>query len=231
MNETIIAILQAKLAHAGYDPGAQDGALGPKSYAALFSFMAKRDLGDRGKALGLGAAHHFPAFDITTPLRIAHFLAQFSVETQSFARFEENLNYSAQRLCIVWPRRFPNIAAAQPFAGNPEKLADFVYGGRMGNTGPDDGWKYRGRGGGLTGKDNYREAGELTGLDLIGNPDQAADPAVSVHILCGYWGHRHINAMADADDIRAVTLAVNGGLIGLDDRKAALERAKLVLGR
>jgi putative chitinase len=229
MESVLVTILQGKLALHHFDPGPQDGALGPKTYAALFNYMAGRDLGDRGKALGAGATAHFPSFGINTSLRIAHFLAQFSVETQAFSRFEENLNYSAQRLCAVWPRRFPNVSAAQPFAGNPEKLADFVYGGRMGNTGPDDGWKYRGRGGGLTGKDNYREAGELTGLDLLTTPDQAADPSVAVLILCGYWTKRHINAMADADDISAVTLAVNGGLNGLGDRKAAYAKARAVL--
>lgn len=221
--------LQTKLLAAGYAPGPIDGALGRKTLSALFGYMARHDLGDRGVALGKGASAHFAAFDITTPLRIAHFMAQFFVETQGFLRFEENLNYSAQRLCAVWPRRFPSLAAAQPFAGNPEKLADFVYGGRMGNTGPSDGWNYRGRGAGLTGKSNYAEAAELTGLDLIEEPDKAADPELAVLIFCGFWTKRHINAMADADDIRSVTIAVNGGTNGLDDRKAALARAKLVL--
>jgi putative chitinase len=221
--------LQTKLHAAGYDPGPIDGALGRQTYAALFSYMAHRPLGDRGVALGKGASKHFAAFDITTPLRIAHWLAQFSVETQAFARFEENLNYSAQRLCAVWPRRFPNLAAAQPFAGNPEKLADNVYGGRMGNIGPHDGWNYRGRGAGLTGKANYADAAQLTGLDLIEEPDKAADPELAVLIFCGFWAKRHINAMADADDIRAVTLAVNGGLIGLEDRKVAYAKARAVL--
>jgi len=91
---------------------------------------------------------------------------------------EENLNYSAKRLTQVWPGRFPTLASAQPFANSPQKLANKVYGGRMGNAGPNDGWLFRGRGlPQITGRDNYRRAG------IEGNPDKALEMETAVRIL------------------------------------------------
>lgn len=91
---------------------------------------------------------------------------------------EENLNYSAKRLTQVWPGRFPNLASAQPYANNPQKLANKVYGGRMGNINPNDGWLFRGRGlPQITGRDNYRRAG------IEGNPDKALEMDTAVRIL------------------------------------------------
>lgn len=90
----------------------------------------------------------------------------------------ENLNYSARRLTEVWPSRFPTLAAAQPFANNPRKLANRVYGGRLGNTGDDDGWLYRGRGlAQITGKANYVKFG------LASTPDKASEMATAIRIL------------------------------------------------
>ena len=90
----------------------------------------------------------------------------------------ENLNYSAKRMTQVWPKRFPTVASAQPYAGNPRALANKVYGGRLGNTGPDDGWLYRGRGlAQITGRANYAKFG------LSGNPDAASDMATAICFL------------------------------------------------
>ncbi|WP_063979517.1 hypothetical protein [Ensifer sp. Root423] len=90
----------------------------------------------------------------------------------------ENLNYSAARLAEVWPSRFPTVAGAKPFARNPRKLANKVYGGRMGNTGPDDGWRYRGRGlPQITGKENYDKFG------LAKTPEKAAEMVTAIRIL------------------------------------------------
>lgn len=99
----------------------------------------------------------------------------------------ENLNYSsAQRLCEVWPSRFPTKASAAPYVRNPQKLANRVYANRMGN-GPEasgDGWRYRGRAlPQLTGKENYAKASKLVGVDLIADPDAANDTDISAHIL------------------------------------------------
>lgn len=167
---------------------------------------------------------------ISTPLRISHFLAQFAVETQAFTVFVENLRYTAARLCKVWPSRFPTLAKAQPYANDPQKLAERVYGNRMGNVAVGDGWRYRGRGGGLTGRENYARYGAMLGLDLIGNPDLAAWPVHAPRIAAAFWSVHNLNPVADQDDIAGVTEAWNGGLTGLDDRKAALAKAKHVLG-
>ena len=97
----------------------------------------------------------------------------------------ENLTYSsAERIRAVWPKRFPRLGDALPFVRNPQGLANTVYGGRMGNVGPNDGWTYRGRGyPQTTGRDNYQRFGKLLGLDLPGNPDLALQPAISARIL------------------------------------------------
>lgn len=96
----------------------------------------------------------------------------------------ENLNYTAKRITEVWPSRFKTLAAAQAVAGNPQKLANSVYGGRLGNTGSNDGWLYRGRGySQITGKENYAKFGKLLGLDLVNNPDLVLDATIGAKIL------------------------------------------------
>lgn len=96
----------------------------------------------------------------------------------------ENLNYRAERIRQVWPSRFPSVAAAQPYAGNPQKLANKVYGGKLGNTEPGDGWKYRGRGyPQTTGRENYTKASKVVGVDLVNDPDRAMEPRIAARIL------------------------------------------------
>lgn len=98
------------------------------------------------------------------PNRLQFFLAQLGHESSGLTVDEENLDYSAARLMAVWPSRFPTLAAAQPYAHNPRALANKVYGGRLGNIGPDDGWKYRGRGYiQLTGRDAIARSARLRG--------------------------------------------------------------------
>lgn len=168
---------------------------------------------------------------INTPKRISHFMAQMAAETGGMREIEENLSYSAERLCAVWPRRFPSIASAKPFARNPRALANKVYGGRMGNTAADDGWTFRGRTPThLTGKDNYAKGGAAIGVDLVRSPDQANEPRNMVRLAVWYWNSRNINRHADANDIRKVTYAVNGGYNGLADRRAYLRKAVAVWG-
>ncbi len=206
-----------------------DGVLGPVSYAALFARMAGKAI-PHAAAFGRGAAKHFPAYEITTPLRLAHFMAQTHVESMGYTRLVESLNYSAKRLTQVWPSRFPTLAAAAPYANNPQALANKTYAGRMGNTQPGDGWLFIGRSiKQITGRENYKKCAARTGLDLVNFPELAADPEHSVHIACDYWGSHCINPLADADDIRAITKAINGGFNGLDDRKAQLVRAKAII--
>lgn len=145
------------------------------------------------------------------------FLGQILHESDGLTQFGENLNYSAERLCQVWPKRFPTLADARPFARNPEALASKVYGGRMGNSEPGDGWKYRGRTPiQLTGKDNYREVGALMGLDLVSQPELLSEPDYALKAAILWWEDRIPDSLIG--DPEKVTRRVNGGLIGLVDR-------------
>ena len=125
----------------------------------------------------VAADDRIAAAEITTPDRIAHFVAQVATETGGLTRLEESLFYTAERLHAVWPKRFPTVASARPFAGNPKALAEKVYGCRpgLGNTRPGDGWRYRG-GGALqtTGRANYRAAG------FEADPDKLRAPAGAI---------------------------------------------------
>jgi len=166
-------------------------------------------------------------FEINTPRRIACWLGELHHESQGFTRLTENLNYSALRLTVVWPKRFPTTEDAEPYARNPEKLANKVYGLRFGNTEPGDGWRYRGRGfTGLTFKDNYRSIGPMIGEDLVTNPDRAADPRVAARIAGAYWVSKGLNALADKRDVAAITKAIQGGSLGLSERLALVEKAE-----
>lgn len=149
---------------------------------------------------------------------IDDFLGQVLHESAGLERFEENLNYSADRLCKVWPSRFHTLDDARPYERNPEALANKVYGGRMGNTEPGDGWRYRGRGPiQLTGKDNYRAVGNLMGQDLVGLPELLEQPRYALEAAIAWWEDRIPDSMLG--DTEKVSRRVNGGLIGLADRE------------
>jgi putative chitinase len=173
----------------------------------------------------------FTEFDITTKPRIAAVLSQLGVESNELKTWEENLNYSAKRLTQVWPKRFPSLDAAAPFANNPQALANKVYAGRMGNTGPEDGWNYRGRTPvQLTGRDNYRAVAKFLKLPLEDNPDLANDKATAFRVVGSYF--RDIRPMlnvADKGDIKAITFAVNGGYTDLEGRTRYYQTALKVI--
>ena len=172
----------------------------------------------------------FVKYDINTPKRQAAFIGQCAVESANFTRLQENLNYSAQRLTQVWPSRFPNINMAEAYAHSPEKLADFVYAGRMGNLQDGDGWKFHGRGLiQLTGRENYANCGSGVGVDLIDNPDLLLTPKYAALSAGWYWNRKQLNLLADSGDIETMTKRINGGLIGIEDRKAKINKALLVL--
>lgn len=167
-------------------------------------------------------------FEVTTPERWAMFIAQVAHETGGFRIIEENLNYSATRLCEVWPNRFPSLSVARKYAGDPERLGNYVYARKdLGNVHPGDGYLFRGRGGEqITGRACYAEIGALLGRDLVGNPEQVAhDPELWWLTAFTFWKSRNLNACADARDIRKCTLRINGGLNGFEDRKGWYEAA------
>lgn len=153
------------------------------------------------------------------------FLGQILHESAGLTQFTENLHYSAERLCQVWPKRFPTLESARPFAYNPQALANRVYGGRLGNSAPGDGWKYRGRTPiQLTGKDGYRHMSDLMGLDLVSDPDQLSQPDHALKAAILWWEDRIPDSMIG--DPEKVTQRVNGGLIGLADRMARTDQAR-----
>lgn len=174
----------------------------------------------------------FDRFDISTPERQACFLGQCAHESGGFTALKENLNYSAEGLTKVWPKRFPSLDAAQPYHRNPEKIANKVYADRMGNgnEASGDGFKYRGRGLiQLTGKDNYRACGEALGVDLVEEPDLVSTPQYAALSAGWFWDKNKLNQFADANDMTGLTKRINGGTHGLDDRVARTQTAIDVL--
>ena len=165
-------------------------------------------------------------FEINTPLRLAHFLAQCGHESGGFKLTQENLNYSAKGLNGIFKKYFPTEADAKSYERNPQKIANKVYGGRMGN-GPEasgDGWKYHGRGFiQLTGKDNYAAFGKSIGADTVSNPDLVASQ-YALASAAWFFNKNGLHKLADggANDatVTAITKRVNGGTIGLPDRIA-----------
>ena len=174
----------------------------------------------------------FHRYEINTPARQAAFIGQCAHESMNFTKLEEILNYSAEGLMKTWPSRFPTLEAAQPYHRNPEKIANRVYGGRMGNGTEEtgDGWLYHGRGLiQLTGKDNYTLAGDALNMDFIHSPDYVLVPKYAALTAGWYWNKRQLNKEADAKDYTGMTRKINGGTLGLDDRIAHIKHAQEVL--
>lgn len=173
----------------------------------------------------------FAKYDINTPVRQAFFMGQCMHESANFKAVEENLNYSANALMRTWPSRFPDLDTANKYANNPEKIANKVYAGRLGNTADGDGFKYRGRGIiQLTGKEAYDNCGKAIGLDLINQPQLLAAPNNAVMSAGWFWNKKGLNALADAQDFETMTKRINGGLLGLDDRRTKIAKALSILG-
>jgi len=179
-------------------------------------------------------------FDITGGQRMAAFLAQVAHESGQLARLSENLNYSAKRLMQVWPSRFPTLEKARNYEKNPEKLANYVYAGRLGNgdEASGDGWRFRGRGLiQLTGRGNYRAAGQGIGLPLEEQSDLLGQPEAAALSAAWFWKSHGLNELADDrsndndnEDFKTITKRINGGTVGLQERIAFWKRAKAVLG-
>lgn len=162
------------------------------------------------------------------PYRLALFLAHVSVESSGFTKTVENMRYSAKRLREVWPSRFKSDAVAREYANQPEKLGNYVYGGRMGN-GPNEGYKYRGRAGPqLTGKDGYAGVGRVIGVDLVSDPEVAARPDMFLPVAVGFWRWKKVAPSCDSGtDEQRITKSRrlwNGGLIGVDHVRGEFRR-------
>ena len=175
----------------------------------------------------------FAKYDISTSQRQSSFIGQCAHESGNFRILEENLNYSAARLMAVWPSRFPSLDVAEQYANNPEKLANKIYSGRMGNGNEESGEGYAYRGRGLiqmTGKEAYANCGSGLGMDFLSNPDLLSTPEYACLSAGWFWGKRGLNVLADSKDYETMTKRINGGLNGLDDRKAKIVKALSVLG-
>lgn len=163
-----------------------------------------------------------PRYEITTPARVAAFLAQCGHESADFTVLQENLNYSAKGLAATWPKRFVSEAAAAPYNRNPEAIANKVYADRMGN-GPEssgDGWKYRGRGAiQLTGHDNYHAFQADLGFDTVEDAILYLESLEgAVESAAWFWWKNNLNQWADNHDMTTLTKKINGGTLGLKER-------------
>lgn len=179
----------------------------------------------------------FSAFQISTPLRQAHFLAQTGHESAGFLKVEEGLNYSENALTSMFGKR---ITAEQARAygrnalhpANQKMIASIIYANRNGNGGVDseDGYRYRGRGLiQITGRANYAALVKQLGADVVADPDLLLGYRFAAMSAAAWWKNHGLNELADSDDVSRITRIINGGTNGLDDRKSRLIKAKGIL--
>jgi putative chitinase len=176
----------------------------------------------------------FERFDISSPIRQACFIGQAGHECGNFRILEENLNYRAETLMKVWPRRFPTLEFAKQYERNPKKIANMVYANRMGNRdeASGDGFRFRGRGAfQTTGHSGYYHAGQALGVDFVMEPDLVATPQYAALTAGFFWNTHKLNQFADARDYKGMTKKINGGFIGLEDRIKHIEEALAILKR
>lgn len=151
------------------------------------------------------------------------FAANVIQESGEFNHKRENMSYSAKRMMAVWPSRFPTLASAQPYDHNPVALANKVYGGRMGNIGPDDGWDFRGGGFiGLTGWEVYSKYATYAGYGSVVECAEDVRNSDKAALDSAYWFFcvlKDLELKAERDDFIGIVKSINGGTIGLKDRK------------
>jgi predicted chitinase len=183
------------------------------------------------------AARWAPVFlQLCTPDRFSlgraemdEFLGQVIHESARLQRLVEDLSYSASRLMAVWPSRFKTSSDAAMYAHNPEALANRVYGDRLGNCRPGDGWRFRGRGLiQVTGRANYAALGKVMGLPLEDQPELLERPDIAL-LASIVWWERHVPDAFLCDPIKT-RKAVNGGTLGADETAALARRADGALG-
>ena len=175
----------------------------------------------------------FTRFNINSNNQKAMFIGQCSHECGNFRLLEENLNYRAETLMKLWPKRFPSLEFAKQYEKNPRKIANSVYANRMGNRdeASGDGYRFRGRGAlQCTGHSTYFHAGKALGVDFVMQPDLVATPKYAALTAGWFWDTHKLNPPADALDYTKVTKIINGGTIGLDDRIKHVQHALAVLG-
>ena len=166
--------------------------------------------------------------------RTLFFLTQVAHESSGLTKTIECMYYcTAAQIKATWPKRFRTVSAAAPYARNPQALANLVYANRMGNgsCASGDGWRCRGHGYiQVTGADGLRAVGAIAGIDRLDlNPEIACDPKYALSVACAFWAWKGLNLVCDTGDFVRCTKGVNGGTIGLEDRKKILARFKPIL--
>jgi putative chitinase len=179
-----------------------------------------------------------PKYGITSPRRIASFISQCAHESGDFRLLEENLNYKEETLLRVFPRYFgTGKQNAAEYARNPEKIANYVYmdknrsaNGALGNTQDGDGWRFRGRGlKQVTGRSNYTTFGKAIGKTAEEVAEYLETKEGALVSALWFWQSRGLNEVADTGDVAKVTKIINGGDIGLADRRKRYDEALAVL--
>ena len=178
-------------------------------------------------------AQLLPEYEINTPQRMAAFLAQCAHESGGFLAIKENLNYRAASLRKTFAKYFPTDELAQQYANKPQAIANKVYANRMGNgdEASGDGYRYSGRGLiQLTGKDNYFWFASSINLTPEAASEYMETFEGAAQSACWFWETNNLNTWADAGDILTLTKRINGGTIGLEDRKKHYEHALHIFG-
>lgn len=180
---------------------------------------------------------HLPAFEITTDLRVQHFIAQALHESNYFRSLRENLNYTPIAILKTFNKkveRFSKLEAekygrTKEHAANQQMIGNIAYENRNGNRDRNSGDGYKFRGGGIfqvTFHDNYDALSKETGIDFVKNPELITVPNWAVFSACWYWNTRNLNQVADTDNTEKVTKLINGGLNNIDERKTLLIKCK-----
>lgn len=171
-------------------------------------------------------------YEINTPERVAMFLAQVGHESGGLSVVQENLNYRAERLTVVFPKYFRDVNP-NDYAHNPEKIANRVYANRMGN-GPEssgDGYRYSGKGAiQLTGKSNYSAFANYIGMGLDEIVEYLITPEGAVDSAAWFWTTNNLNHWSDLQDVVTVTKKINGGTNGLEERTHLFQQGMSLLG-
>jgi|GEM_PF-3088439 len=223
MNVGEVKRAQTALIRMGYDIGAVDDDLGPRTLSGMMALVAGRRISDDLIIHGGHLLVFMVRYGIIGRYRIGHFLANLSHESVGFTRRVENLSYSdPTRLLSVFPSRVKSLTDATALCrAGAVAIGNRVYAGKNGNgdEASGDGYRYRGRGWIMnTGRANYAALVSPTGLDLLGSPQLLERSDVAAHAACLFWDARNLNLMADRDDARGVRRAINGeAMLGLND--------------
>lgn len=177
--------------------------------------------------------HAMLEYRISTPMRMAAFLAQVGHESAQLSGIIESTYYSsAERLLDLFKNDFKDLLDAKKYTRSPERCANRIYANQNGNGGEEsgDGWRYRGRGLiHITGRRNYAECGEAIGLDLLSRPELLEEPLNACRSAAWYWNRHGCNDLADVGMFDAITKRINGGYNGAKERMALYVNAKKVL--